>query len=339
MHVAVFDTHAYDRRSLLEVNRQFGHDLVFFEPRLTGETVTLARGFPAVCVFVNDRLDRPVLQTLREGGTQVVALRCAGFNNVELPAAEELGVAVARVPAYSPHAVAQHTVALLLCLNRKIHRAFVRVREGNFSLNGLVGYDLNERTVGVLGTGQIGRVVTRIMRGFGCRVLACDPFPDDELAQEVGCRYVTRDELFRASDILSLHVPLGPETTHLVDARAIATMKPGVIILNTSRGGIIDTTALIAGLKSGQVGGAALDVYEREAGLFFEDCSDRIIEDDDLARLLMFPNVLITGHQAFLTETALRHIAETTLDNIARHERGEPCANVVTIAQPHPPRV
>ncbi|MDB5100347.1 MAG: 2-hydroxyacid dehydrogenase, partial [Cyanobacteria bacterium RYN_339] len=250
-------------------------------------------------------------------------------------AAERLGLVVARVGAYSPHAVAEHAVAMLLCLNRKLHRAYARVREGNFSLDGLTGFDLCERTVGVLGTGQIGRVFARIMQGFGCRVLAADPFPDPTL----GLTYVGCDELYGACDVLSLHLPLTPATTHLIDAGAIAAMKPGVVLLNTSRGGLVDTTALIAGLKSGQVGAAGLDVYEREAGLFFADRSEEGIQDDELARLLTFPNVLITGHQAFLTETALRNIAETTLENVSRVARGEPPVNPVTASQAHPPRV
>jgi D-lactate dehydrogenase len=335
VRVAVFDTHAYDRRSLEAANADHGHALSFFEPRLTPETVVLARGFEAVCIFVNDRLDAPALAALVEGGTRLVALRCAGFNNVDVAAAEALGLTVARVGAYSPHAVAEHAVALLLCLNRKLHRAYARVREGNFALDGLTGFDLHGRTVGVLGTGQIGRVFARIMQGFGCRVLASDPSPDAAL----GLAYVGCDELYASCDVVSLHLPLTAATAHLVDAGAIAAMKPGAILVNTSRGGLVDTTALIAGLKSGKLGGACLDVYEREAGLFFADRSDAPILDDELARLLTFPNVLVTGHQAFLTDTALHNIAWTTLENVTRVARGEPPVNPVTATQPHPPRV
>lgn len=333
MRVAVFDTHAYDRRSLEAANAAHGHALTFFEPRLTPETVALAEGFEAVCVFVNDRLDATALAALHAGGTRLVALRCAGFNNVDLAAAEALGLEVARVASYSPHAVAEHAVALLLCLNRKLHRAYARVREGNFALDGLTGFDLHGRTVGVLGTGQIGRVFATIMQGFGCRVLASDPYPS------AGFEYVSCERLYAESDVLSLHLPLTSETTHLIDAVAFTAMKPGAILINTSRGGLVDTTALIAALKSGKLGGAALDVYEREAGLFFADRSEEGIQDDELARLLTFPNVLITGHQAFLTDTALANIADTTLENVSRVARGEAPVHPVTASQAHPPRV
>lgn len=338
MRIAVFDTHSYDRQSFLEANQAFGHELKFFEPRLSLETAALARGFEAVCVFVNDQLNRETLEALCAGGTRLVALRCAGFNNVDLAAAEELGIPVVRVPAYSPYAVAEHTVALLMSINRKIYRAYARVRDGNFSLNGLVGFDVHGKTVGVIGTGKIGSVFCRIMHGFGCRVLAHDRFPNAELVQELGVRYVSLDELYAEADILSLHVPLASDNVHMIDAGAIARMKPGVILLNTSRGGLVDTHALIEGLKSGQVGGAGLDVYEREAGLFFEDYSSRVIQDDELARLLTFPNVVITGHQAFLTDTALHNIAETTLGNISTVEAGEIPSTCVTRTHALPPR-
>ncbi len=340
MRIAVFDTHAYDRHALLAANDdRFGHELVFFESRLSAETAALARGFDAVSVFVNDCVDRAVLTTLQAGGTRVIALRCAGFDNVDVAAAGELGLAVVRVPEYSPHAVAEHAVALLLCLNRKLHRAYARVREGNFGLDGLVGYDLHGKTVGVAGTGKIGRVMATIMRGFGCRVLLHDARPDTAWAWALGAEYVDWERLMAEAEIISLHLPLTPATRHLVDAEAIARMKPGVVLVNTSRGGLVDTRALIDGLKRGQVGAAGLDVYEREAGVFFEDHSDAALEDDELARLLTFPNVLVTGHQAFLTATALANIAETTLANVTAVAAGAPSPNAVDTALPGPARV
>ena len=339
MRVAFFDTHPYDRQSFENTTRAFGHELVFFESRLSTETVSLAAGFEAVCAFVNDRLDRPVLEALKAGGTRMVALRCAGFNHVDVPAAEALGLTVVRVPAYSPYAVAEHAVALLLCLNRKLHRAYARVREGNFALAGLVGFDLHGKTVGVVGTGKIGAAVARIMTGFGCRVLAHDPYPDAALAAELKLEYTDLDTLLAEADVVTLHCPLTDESFHLIDGAAIARMKPGAILINTSRGGLVDAPALIDGLKSRQLGGAALDVYEREAGIFFEDCSQDVLQDDVLARLLTFPNVLITGHQAFLTDTALGNIAATTLENLATLEKGERSPNAVTAETAIPPRV
>lgn len=338
MRVAVFDTHSYDRQSFERTNGHFGHDLQFFESRLLPETVGLAAGFPAVCVFVNDAVDRSVLEALKAGGTTVVALRCAGFNNVDVPAAEELGMTVVRVPAYSPHAVAEHAVALLLALNRKIHRSYMRVRDGNFSLEGLVGFDLAGKTAGVIGTGRIGHVFCRIMHGFGCEILAYDPYPDAAL-EAIGVRYVALDELLSASDVISLHAPLTADNHHMIDAQAIDRMKEGVVLLNTSRGGLIDTAALIDGLKRCKLGAVGLDVYEREAGIFFKDCSSTPLMDDELARLLTFPNVLITGHQAFLTDEALANIAETTLGNLKAIEAGAACPNAVTATTAHPPRV
>jgi D-lactate dehydrogenase len=329
MKVAVFSTKLYDRKFLEAANASAGHELVFFQPRLSKETLPLAAGFPAVCVFVNDRLDRQVLAALARGGTRLAALRCAGFNNVNLTAADELRITVVRVPAYSPFAVAEHTVGLLLALNRKLNRAYARVREGNFALEGLLGFDLHGRTVGVVGTGPIGQVVARIMLGFGCRVLGYDLFPRRE-CEELGLRYVSWEELLAQSDIITLHCPLTPETHHLVCAESIARMKPGVMLINTSRGAVVDTPALIAGLKSGQVGYVGLDVYEEEGDLFFEDLSDHVIKDDLLARLLTFPNVIITGHQAFFTREALEAIAQTTLSNISDVEQGRPCPNQVS---------
>ncbi|MBN9024652.1 MULTISPECIES: 2-hydroxyacid dehydrogenase [Kaistia] len=331
MRVAVFSTKPYDRQYLSETNAAFGHELVFFEPRLDLSTAPLADGFPAVCVFVNDQLDRPLLTHLASTGTRLIALRCAGFNNVDLVAAAELGIEVVRVPAYSPHAVAEFTVALLLALDRRIPRAWARVRDNNFALDGLIGNDLYGKTIGVVGTGRIGGLVARCLKlGFGCRVLAFDQWQDPALV-EIGIEYRPLDEVLTAADILTLHCPLTPETHHLVDAGAIERAQPGFLLINTSRGALIDAEALVDGLKSGKVGGVALDVYEQEADLFFEDLSNEIIQDDVFQRLLTFPNVLVTGHQAFLTAEALMAISETTLDNIAAFEAGGVLENRVVV--------
>lgn len=329
MKTVLFSTKPYDRKFFESAGAGFSHELKFLEPRLTIETAELAQGFAAVCVFVNDQLDTPVLEALAAQGTQIVALRCAGFNNVDLKAAKERGMRVVRVPAYSPYAVAEHTVCLILALNRHIHRAYSRVREGNFLLNGLLGFDLHERTVGVIGTGEIGTAFTRIMRGFGCRVLGYDKFPND-VCRELGVEYVELPQLFAEADIVSLHCPLTPETHHLINADSIAAMKDGVMIINTSRGAVIDTRAVIDGLKRSKIGHLGLDVYEEEADVFFEDLSNVVIPDDTLSRLLTFPNVLITGHQAFFTEEALACIAETTLQNLADIENDGTCANEVS---------
>lgn len=331
MQVAVFSTHSFDRRFLQEANEQHSHELTFLEPRLTVETAPLAEGFPAICAFVNDRLHREVLERLAAGGTRLIALRSAGFNNVDLEAADELNFTVVRVPAYSPYAVAEHTVGLMLALNRKVNRAYNRVREGNFSLEGLLGFDLHGRTVGIVGTGKIGEVLAGIMRGFGCRLLAFDP-QVNEACEALGVEYVSLEQLFAEADIISLHCPLTPQTHHLIDRDAVAQMKPGAMLINTSRGAVIDTAAVIEGLKSGRIGYLGLDVYEEEADVFFRDLSDRVLQDDQLARLLTFPNVIVTGHQAFFTEEALRNIAETTLGNIADVEQGRRCPNCVTAA-------
>jgi D-lactate dehydrogenase len=279
----------------------------------------LAAGSNAVCAFVNDRLDQATLAILSRHGVKLVALRSAGFNNVDVLAAQQCGLTIARVPAYSPEAVAEHTVALILALDRKIHRAYARVREGNFALDGLLGFNIAGRTFGVVGTGKIGLAVARIMRAFGCTVLAYDPMPDPDL-EATGGRYVPLPDLLAQADIISLHCPLKPETRHLIDSRAIKRMKPGVMLINTSRGAVIDTKAVIAGLKSGKIGYLGLDVYEEEGDLFFEDFSDQLIEDDVFARLLTFPNVLITGHQGFFTVEALTAIAETTIANLTSFE-------------------
>ncbi|MFG0331188.1 MAG: 2-hydroxyacid dehydrogenase [Phycisphaerales bacterium] len=327
MRIAVFSARSYDREYFDAANEKGrGHELVYFETRLEARTADLAAGFKGVCAFVNDTLDAGTLETLEKHGVRAVALRSAGFNHVDLSAAERLGIRVVRVPAYSPHAVAEHTVALMLTLNRRIHRAHARVREGNFSLEGLVGFDLHGRTVGIVGAGKIGRLVARIMLGFGCRVLAYDLAPDPEL-RDAGVEFVPLDALWSGSDIITLHCPLTPDTHHLVDAPALGRMKPGVMLINTSRGGVIDTRAVIDGLKSGQIGYLGIDVYEEEGDVFFRDLSDRVIQDDALARLLTFPNVLVTGHQGFFTTEALTSIAETTLENLTKLESGAPCAN------------
>jgi D-lactate dehydrogenase len=322
MKVAVFSTKPYDQKSLTAANARHGHELIFLEPRLTAATVSLAGDAAAVCAFVNDQLSEPVLRALAAGGTRLIALRSAGFNHVDLQAAASLEITVARVPAYSPHAVAEHAVALILALNRKLHRAYNRVREGNFSLDGLLGFDVHGRTVGVVGTGKIGMVFLQIMKGFGCRLLAYDPYPAAE-CEELGVRYVDLPELFGESDIVALHAPLTPGTMHLIDEAALSMMKPGVMLINTSRGALVDTRAVIGALKTGKLGALGLDVYEEEEELFFEDFSGQVIADDVFARLLTFPNVIITGHQGFFTEEALRNIAETTLGNVTAFERGE----------------
>lgn len=322
MRVAVFSTKPYDRDSLERVNAAYGHELSFFEARLGPETAVLAAGHEAVCAFVNDSLDRHVLHRLSTGGTRLVALRSAGFNHVDLEAARYEGITVARVPAYSPYAVAEHAVGLILTLDRKLHRAYNRVREGNFALHGLRGFDLHGRTVGVVGTGKIGAVFARIMHGFGCRLLAFDPVPDPDCAA-LGVEYRPLEDLLRDSDIVSLHCPLNEHTHHLIDAERLALMKPGVMLINTSRGALVDTRAVITALKSGHIGYLGIDVYEEEEHLFFEDLSAEIIRDDVFMRLLTFPNVLVTAHQAFFTEEALLNIATTTLANVTAFESGE----------------
>lgn len=331
MRVAVFGTKGYDRHFLSEANAGRGHELVFLEPRLDASTAPLAAGCEAVCVFVNDSVDRQVLEVLAGLDVRLVALRCAGFNNVDLAAAERLGIDVVRVPAYSPHAVAEFTIGLMLAVDRHIPRAWARVRDNNFALDGLIGRNLHGRTVGVVGTGKIGALVARSLKaGFGCEVLASDVVTDPEL-EAIGVRYVPRETLLAEAEIVTLHCPLTPETRHLIDAAAIERAREGLLIVNTSRGALIDTAALIDGLKSRKVGGVALDVYEQEADLFFEDLSNEIVGDDVFQRLLTFPNVLITGHQAFLTEEALGAIAETTLESIADAEAGRDLVNRVGI--------
>jgi len=328
MRLAFFDTHPFERTHFEASNREFRHDISFLDCRLTATTAPLAAGFPAVCCFANDKLDAESLRILKTGGVRLIALRSAGFNHVDLQCAKELGLTVVRVPAYSPYAVAEHAVALMLSLNRKIPRAHNRVREGNFSLNGLVGFDLHEKTVGIIGTGRIGSVMAKIMLGFGCRVIAFDLNPSNR-----GLDYVALETLYAESDIITLHVPLTPETHHMINGTALSKMKKGVMLINTSRGALVDTTALIHELKSGRVGSAGLDVYEEEEAIFFEDLSNDVLQDDQLARLLTFPNVLITSHQGFLTEEALTNIAQTTLQNISEFETQKPLTNEIQFSE------
>lgn len=329
MKIAFFDTHHFERSHFQKTNMDFRHDISYFETRLTSQTADLAVGHPCVCAFVNDRLDDSVLNLLVEGGTRLIALRSAGFNHVDLSAAQKLGLRVVRVPEYSPHAVAEHAMALILSLNRKIHRAYNRVREGNFSLDGLVGFDLANKKIGVIGTGRIGSVMAKILAGFEAEVIAFDLVNNPKL-EKIGVKYVSLDELLRLSDIITLHVPLTPQTHYIISDKELAITKPGVMLINTSRGALINTRALIQFLKSGHIGSAGLDVYEEEEGLFFKDLSDQILQDDTLARLLTFPNVLLTSHQAFLTNEALAKIALVTLQNISDFEDNKKTINEVS---------
>jgi D-lactate dehydrogenase len=328
--LAVFSHRAYERPFLEAAAAAAGIELLPITAPLTPMTASLARGVPAVSAFVGDDLSEATLQALAAGRTRLVALRCAGFNHVDVAAAARLGIAVARVPAYSPHAVAEHAVALMLALNRKLHRAYNRVREQDFSLDGLVGFDMNGKTAGIVGTGQIGEVACRILLGFGCTVLAHDPAPNPRCTA-MGVRYVQLPELLRASDIVSLHCPLTPGTRHLIGREALDAMRPGAMLVNTSRGAVIDTRALIGSLKRGRIGSVGLDVYEEEGDLFFRDLSETVIQDDVFVRLVTFPNVLITSHQAFLTREALAAIAATTAGNAVEFSRNGsvPAANVV----------
>lgn len=330
MKVAFFNTKPYDKQSFNEANVRHQHEIIFFESHLSKETVSLAAGFPAVCIFINDYLNAEMLETLAKGNTKLIALRSAGFNHVDLVAATKLGISIVRVPAYSPYAVAEHAVALILSLNRKVHRAYNRVREGNFSIEGLLGFDLHGATVGVVGTGRIGAIFAQIMRGFGCKLLGYDAY-QNATCIDIGLEYVSMEEIFTKSDIISLHCPLTPESHHLIDTNAISKMKSGMMLINTSRGGLIDTQAAINGLKSGAIGYLGIDVYEQEADLFFEDLSNEVIQDDTFQRLLTFPNVIVTGHQAFFTSQALANIAETTLSNITEFEQFDTCVNQVKL--------
>ncbi|MEL7509005.1 MAG: 2-hydroxyacid dehydrogenase [Cyanobacteria bacterium J06636_28] len=331
MKIAFFNTKPYDQRSFTEINTDHSHELTFFEPRLTPETASLASGFPAVCVFINDELGEETLRAIATTGTKLIALRCAGFNNVDLNVAQQLGITVVRVPAYSPYAVAEHAVGLIMTLNRKLYRAYNRVRDDNFSLDGLLGFDLHGKTVGIVGTGKIGQCFAQIMNGFGCKLLAYDVRPNPACV-DIGVDYVELPILLTRSDIISLHCPLLPSTHHLINADSLQHVRPGAMLINTSRGGLVDTTAVIEAIKSGRVGYFGIDVYEREGGLFFEDLSDTVIQDDTFQLLQSFPNVVITAHQAFFTKEALSNIAETTLSNINDIEAGQGCDNEVKLA-------
>lgn len=333
MKVAVFSTKPYDRQFLEAANANHRHELVFLEPRLNERTAPLAAGFPGVCVFVNDILDAKTLEILAQNGTHLLALRSAGFNHVDLKAAAQVGMQVVRVPAYSPYAVAEHTVGLILMLNRKLYRAYNRVRDDNFALEGLLGFDLHGCTVGVIGTGKIGMIFAQIMHGFGCSLLGYDAYPNPSFEAIGTSRYVELPELLENCDIISLHCPLIPETRYLINADAIEQIKPGVMLINTSRGALIDTKAVIAGIKSGKIGYLGIDVYEQEEDLFFEDLSDSVIQDDDFQLLQSFPNVVITAHQAFFTRDALQTIAETTLSNITVCEQGGKCPNEIKLKE------
>ncbi|MBC2600596.1 2-hydroxyacid dehydrogenase [Puniceicoccus vermicola] len=323
MKVTVFSTKRYDRRSLTEANHD-KHEFTFIQDRLRPETVALATEADAVCPFVHDIVDEEVIRTLAENDCRLIALRCAGFNNVDLEAARKYGVTVTRVPAYSPYAVAEFAVGLILSLNRKIHRAYSRVREYDFSIDGLEGFDLHGKTVGIIGTGKIGVVFAGIMKGFGCKLLAYDPYPNEEM-KALGAEYVSLDDLFAQSDIISLHCPLMKQTHHIIGAEALPKLKKGVMIINTSRGGLIDADAAIEGVKERIIGALGLDVYEEEEGIFFEDHSEGIMDDDRLLRLTSFPNVLITSHQAFFTRDALANIADVTIRNLDQFEEDGKC--------------
>ncbi|HWC12358.1 MAG TPA: 2-hydroxyacid dehydrogenase [Acidimicrobiales bacterium] len=329
MRVAVFSAKEYDEEFLRAANDGHGHRLLFLEPRLTVGTAPLSTGCEAVCAFVNDDLGPDVLDALADLGARLVALRSAGANHVDLETADRRGLTVTRVPDYSPHAVAEHCAGLVLALNRKIHRAYNRIRENNFALNGLLGFDLHGKTVGVVGTGKIGTCFARIMVGFGCRVVASDPRPNDD-CRRMGVEYTSVDSVLSDADIVALHCPLTAETRHLIDRERLARMKDGVMLVNTSRGALVDTAAAIDALKTGKIGQLGLDVYEEESAIFFEDRSDEVVADDLLSRLLTFPNVLVTGHQGFFTKEALEGIARTTIENITAFERGDGTLHRVT---------
>lgn len=331
MKVAVFSTRRYDKSLLTQANAAAGHELVFIQDRLTSETAALAAGCAAVCVFVNDNVDAQVLELLAQQGTRLVATRSTGYNHVDAAAAARLGVEVVRVTDYSPHSVAEFAVGLLLAVNRKIARASMRTREGNFELDGLMGFDLHGKTAGVVGTGKIGTIFARILQGFGCTVLGYDLYPSPAF-EAAGGRYVGLDELMRQSDVISLHCPLTDATRHIVDASTLASVKPGALLVNTSRGGLVDTEAAIEALKTARLGGLAIDVYEQEASLFFQDLSSTIITDDVIQRLVSFPNVIVTGHQAFFTQEAIGQIMQTTIASISAFERGETLVNSIPAA-------
>lgn len=326
--VAVYSSKQYDKDTLSNVCTD-NIELLFLDVRLSEQTVVLAKGCEAVCVFVNDDLSEPVLSQLKQLGIKSIALRCAGFNNLDLLASKRLGMEAARVPAYSPEAVAEHAIALIMSLNRRIHKAYNRTKEDNFSLQGLLGFNVHGKTVGIVGTGKIGLATIRILTGFGAKVVAYDPYPETDKAQQLGFDYLSYEQLVESSDIISLHCPLNQDTYHMINADMIQKMKKGVMLINTSRGGLIDTKSVIDGLKVGQVGFFGLDVYEQESELFFEDHSTNIVQDDIFQRLLTFPNVLVTGHQGFFTEEALLQIAETTIYNLNCFTSGKPSENSI----------
>ena len=330
MKIAFFSTRKYDREFFEKNNSSFNHNLTFIEAPLTASTIILAKGYEAICVFVNDRLNEDLIEQLKDGGTKIIALRCAGFNNIDLSAASKNNIKVVRVPAYSPNAVAEHVIAMLLTLYRHTHKAYNRVREGNFSLVGMTGHEIFGKTVGLIGTGEIGAITANIFKGFGCRVLATDPYPSQDLINK-GIEYVDINQIYKEADIISLHCPLNDQTNHLINEVSLSQMKPKVTIINTSRGGLINTRDAYKALKLGDIGFLGIDVYEEEEKLFFEDLSTEIIMDDLFMRLTTFPNVLITGHQAFFTHRALNNIATTTLENIQDLERTSHCVNEVTI--------
>ncbi|ACS85539.1 2-hydroxyacid dehydrogenase [Musicola paradisiaca] len=326
MKLAIYSTKQYDRKYLEQVNQQFGYELEFFDFMLSPRTAKMAAGCDAVCIFVNDDGGREVLTELAAMGIKTLALRCAGFNNVDLAAASELGVHIVHVPAYSPEAVAEHAVGMMMSLNRRIHRAYQRTRDANFSLEGLIGFNMHQRTAGIIGTGKIGIAALRILKGFGMNLLAFDPYPNPQVL-ELGARYVDLKTLYASADIISLHCPLTPENHHLLNQDAFAQMKDGVMIINTSRGGLIDSQAAIDALKQQKIGSLGMDVYENERDLFFNDKSNDVIQDDVFRRLSACHNVLFTGHQAFLTEEALTSISLTTLENIRQISEGKSCPN------------
>jgi len=328
MKVAVFSTHLFEK-SILQNAAGNKHELAFFEAPLSAVTAVMAQGCEAVCIFVNDDASAPVLSRLKEMGIRFLVLRSAGYNNVDVDAAAKLGIKLARVPEYSPYAVAEHTVALMLALNRKLIKANNRVRDSNFTLDGLTGFDMQGKTAGIIGVGKIGRVVGKILQGFGCHLLAYDPYPNQELEKELGLSFVDVDTLCEQSDIITLHAPLTEETKYIINKERINKMKKGVMLINTSRGALVHTKDVIQGLKSCKIGYLGLDVYEEEKGLFFEDHSAEILQDDVIARLMTFPNVLITSHQAFLTDTALQNIADTTVQNLSDFEAGVTCPNEI----------
>ena len=327
--IAFFDTKPYDRASFDEVNEKYGFEILYHKGQLNRNNVVLTQGMDAICIFVHDTADTAIIEQMAGYGVKLIALRAAGYNNVDLAAAKDK-LKVVRVPAYSSYAVAEHAVALMLALNRKIHRAYWRTRDGNFALHGLMGFDMNGKTAGIIGTGKIARILIRILQGFGMKVVAYDLYPDEKYAREVGISYVSLDGLYAQADMISLHVPLTDQTKNMIDAQSIAKMKEGTIIINTSRGQLIHTNALIEGLKSKKIAAAGLDVYEEEEGYFYEDQSDKIIDDDVLARLLSFNNVIVTSHQGFFTREAMHNIAETTLQNIQDFIDGKTLVNEVS---------